>query len=74
MFYSRALRFSASTVARAAKPQVGGHIGEAWALTEARRLVPAVAGWASFIGVVLGWPYACSYLSLHRRETQGNGY
>ncbi|QLG74550.1 hypothetical protein HG535_0G04330 [Zygotorulaspora mrakii] len=70
MFYSRVLRFSASTVARAAKPQGQAHIGESWAITEAKRLVPAVAGWSAFIAVCLGWPLACSRMSVHYKESQ----
>lgn len=41
-----------------ARRQAQGRIGENWALAETKRLSPILVGWASFIAVTLGWPFA----------------
>ncbi|KAG0674727.1 hypothetical protein C6P43_000379 [Kluyveromyces marxianus] len=63
MFFTRALRSSATiainhaaqTSAKTAAKS-GRHIGEAWAVTEVKRLVPTLGLYATFIATVLGWP------------------
>lgn len=63
MFFTRALRSSAAiainhaaqTSAKTAAKS-GRHIGEAWAVTEAKRLMPTLGLYATFIATVLGWP------------------
>lgn len=63
MFFTRALR-SAATIAvqhasknSAAAVKSGPRLGENWAITEAKRLVPTVITYTAFISAVLGWPF-----------------
>lgn len=49
------------TLSSTARRQAQGRIGESWALAETKRLVPSMVGWASFIAVTLGWPFAIYY-------------
>ncbi|CDO96257.1 unnamed protein product [Kluyveromyces dobzhanskii CBS 2104] len=63
MFFTKALRSTATIAMQhatqtTAKTAVrsGKRVGEAWALTEAKRLIPTVALYTGFIVSVLGWP------------------
>lgn len=53
VFRVQAMRFAST--AKVAKQ--GRHIGESWALTEAKRIIPTFVGWATFMTTVLSWPF-----------------
>ncbi|CAR64401.1 Cox26 [Kluyveromyces lactis] len=64
MFFTKALR-STATIAMNHATQTttktavrsGRRVGEAWAVTEARRLGPTILMYGTFIVSVLGWPF-----------------
>lgn len=67
MFFSQVLR-STAAISRSAVASKGaskvllrashGRLGEPWAITEAKRLVPTIFLWGASMAAVLGWPFA----------------
>ncbi|CAI4055407.1 hypothetical protein N7582_000323 [Saccharomyces uvarum] len=65
MFFSQVLRSSAR--AAPIKRYTGGRVGEAWMITESRRLIPEVFQWGAVICTCLGWPGAVYFFSKARK-------
>lgn len=57
MFYTQVLRSTAA----AARATSKNHNSQSWAVSEAKRLTPAILGWGGFLAGCLGWPFAIKH-------------